>query len=47
MIRTMIPIDKETRNKLKVLKAQHNFSSYDALILALINNTRRLKEVLK
>jgi hypothetical protein len=45
--RFTIELELETRQKLNVLKAQYKFSSYDALIQALINNTRRLKELLK
>ena len=46
-MKTTIKLESDTRQKLNVLKAQYNFSSYDALIQALLNNTRRLKELLK
>jgi len=44
---TTIKIKKETLKKLRMFKAEHNFSSYDAVLSCLFNNTRRLKELLK
>jgi hypothetical protein len=45
--RTTIEIEKETLKKLKMFKAKNDFSSYDAVLSCLFNNTRRLKELLK
>jgi len=44
---TTIKLKEETLKELRKVKANYDFSSYDALITTLISNTKRLEKILK